>query len=70
MQSHDEQLVTIAAIVGDVAEAVEILEEAYDVCLWREHPWQSPFRLARLLAEYHVQQRNRVGLIRRYRNDL
>jgi hypothetical protein len=65
-----DELAVITAIVGDVAEAEEILEEAYDVWRWREHPWQSPFRLARLLAEHHVQQRNRVGLIRRYRNDL
>jgi hypothetical protein len=61
------ELERIAAIVGDVKEAQEILDEACDVWLWREHPWQSPYRLAQLLADYHVQQRNKVGLLRRYR---
>ena len=68
MQNRDE-LRIITAIVGDEAEAREILEEAYDVAAWRAHPWQSPFRLARLLAQHHVEQRNRVGVLRRWRND-
>ena len=62
------ELAIITAIVGDEAEAKDILDEAYDVVRWREHLWQSPFRLAKLLAEHHVKQRNFVGLVRRYRN--
>ena len=62
------ELATIKAIVGDETEAREILKEAYDVVAWREHPHQYPFRLAKLLAEHHVKQRNFVGLVRRYRN--
>ena len=63
------ELAYIKAIVGDETEAREILEEAHDVVEWRQHPWQSPLRLAKLLAEHHVKQRNRVGLIRRWRNE-
>ena len=59
----------IAQILGgDMVEAKEILDEAYDVCRWREHPYQNPFRLATLLAMHHVQQRSKVGLLRRWRN--
>ena len=67
MDEH-EQLWIIMEIVGDEAEAREILDEAYDVVRWREHPYQSPLRLAQLLAQHRVQQRNKVGLIRRWKN--
>ncbi len=58
----------ITAIVGDEQEAREILEEAFDIVEWREVPHQNPYRLAQLLAEHHVKQRNRYGLLRRYFN--
>ena len=58
----------ITAIVGDEQEAREILEEAFDIVEWREVQHQNPYRLAQLLAQHHVQQRNRVGLLRRYFN--
>lgn len=54
----------IAALVGDV-EAREIIDEAYDVCAWREKG--NPERLAFLLAEYHHQQRTKSGLLRSYK---
>ena len=60
-----EQLAQILG--GDVVLAKEILEEAYDVAAWREHPYQNPWRLAQLLAEHHAQQRNKVGLLGRRR---
>jgi hypothetical protein len=50
-----------------VAEAAEIIAEAYDVCEWRGNPYQHPGHLAFLLAEHHVQQRNKSGLLRRYK---
>ena len=58
----------ITAIVGDEQEAREILDEAFDIVEWRQNPYQNPYRLAQLLAEHHVKQRNRVGLLRRYFN--
>jgi hypothetical protein len=57
----------LTEMLGDVREARKILDEAYDVWLWREHPYQRPERLAYLLAEQRVKQRTKVGVLRRWR---
>jgi hypothetical protein len=59
---------TIAGVLGgDVVEAREIVDEAFDVWRWREHPYQYPERLALLIAEQRVKDRTKVGVLRRWR---
>jgi hypothetical protein len=57
----------VATILGgDLVEAQEIIDAAYDVVAWREKG--NPYSLAILLAQHHVAQRSKVGLLRRWRN--
>jgi hypothetical protein len=57
----------VAAILGgDLVEAQEIIDEAFEVVAWREKG--NPYALALLLAQHRVKERSKVGLLRRYRH--